>query len=160
MQFAQILKKIMDEKHITKYRLAKDLGVHQTTVKNWLDEKTEPKFEMIERIANALQIRTKDLLFLDKISNMDQSELESLIETEDFLSQFINEENASKQVIEQQIREQEAIYSRAQELGIDAQQLLNYFNQLNHNGKKEALKRTQELTYIEQYTKPDDVENK
>lgn len=38
------------------------LGVHQTTVKNWLDGKTEPKFDMIEKIASALEITTNDLL--------------------------------------------------------------------------------------------------
>ena len=38
--------------------------------------------------------------------------------------------------------------------------LLDFYNQLNHTGKVEAIKRTHELTQIEKYTIPDDVEDK
>lgn len=63
MQVAQRIEKIMQEKGITKYRLAKELGVHQTTVKNWLDGKTEPKYEMLERIAAVLSIEAWRLFY-------------------------------------------------------------------------------------------------
>ena len=63
MNFAQRLQEVMKEKQITKYRLAKELGVHQTTVKNWIDEKTIPKFDMAEKIANVLGVPIEDFLY-------------------------------------------------------------------------------------------------
>lgn len=42
MEFAQTLKRLMDERGITNYQLAKDLDVHPTTVANWLNGK-EPR---------------------------------------------------------------------------------------------------------------------
>lgn len=62
MQFAQNLKKIMQEKNITNYRLAKILGVHPTTIKNWLESYTEPKFDMIDKIADVLDISIDELI--------------------------------------------------------------------------------------------------
>lgn len=35
MKFSDRLSKMMDERLETNYRLAKELGVHQTTVANW-----------------------------------------------------------------------------------------------------------------------------
>ena len=35
MNFSDRLSKMMEAKHETNYRLAKELGVHQTTVANW-----------------------------------------------------------------------------------------------------------------------------
>ena len=36
LSFSEKLASAMRENHITNYRLAKDIGVHQSTVKNWL----------------------------------------------------------------------------------------------------------------------------
>lgn len=35
MKFSERLSKMMEDKYETNYRLAKELGVHQTTVANW-----------------------------------------------------------------------------------------------------------------------------
>lgn len=51
MGFAQRLKEAMDSTHTTMYRLSKILEVHPTTIKNWLDGKSEPKSSTIEKIA-------------------------------------------------------------------------------------------------------------
>ena len=39
LSFSKALSDLMADRHITNYRLAKDIGVHQSTVKNWLDGK-------------------------------------------------------------------------------------------------------------------------
>lgn len=65
MQFAQNLKNIMDIKKITNYRLAKMLGVHQTTIKNWLDGKTTPSPQKIQAIAQALETSVNQLVSQD-----------------------------------------------------------------------------------------------
>lgn len=51
MEFAQRLNKMMAEKEVTAYRLSKALGIHQTTVKNWIDGKSKPRTEYMEKIA-------------------------------------------------------------------------------------------------------------
>lgn len=43
MEFAQLLSKLMNERALTNYQLAKDLDIHPTTVANWLDGKTPRK---------------------------------------------------------------------------------------------------------------------
>lgn len=42
MKFCETLAALMKEKGETNYRLAKEIGVSQTTVANWLSGKNEP----------------------------------------------------------------------------------------------------------------------
>ena len=56
MTFAQRLKSAMENRSVTMYRLAKDLGVHQTTIKNWLEGKGEPRISEIQAIADTLGV--------------------------------------------------------------------------------------------------------
>lgn len=42
MRFAETLAKLMQERGETQYRLAKEIGVSQAAVKNWLDGKAIP----------------------------------------------------------------------------------------------------------------------
>lgn len=62
MSFSQNLRDVMEEKKITAYRLSKLVGVHQTTIKNWLDGKTTPKVEMARQVADALDVPVDKLL--------------------------------------------------------------------------------------------------
>ncbi len=71
MGFAQRLKKAMDNTHTTMYRLSKILKVHPTTIKNWLDGKSEPKSSTIEKIASALEIDVTELLQPLKVTEID-----------------------------------------------------------------------------------------
>lgn len=43
MNFSQILKKLMEQRALTNYQLAKDLDIHPTTVANWLNGKVPRK---------------------------------------------------------------------------------------------------------------------
>ena len=62
MNFAQALKKAMAEKGVTAYRLSKDLGVHQTTISNWLNGKSAPRMRIVHRISQVLGVQIDDLL--------------------------------------------------------------------------------------------------
>ena len=62
MNFAQNLKLAMTSESMTMYRLAKELGVHQTTIKNWLEGKGEPRISEVQAIADALDIPVGELL--------------------------------------------------------------------------------------------------
>lgn len=50
MNISQNLKRLMENKNVTMYRVAKDLGVSQTSVKNWLDGGSPHEF-MLDKIA-------------------------------------------------------------------------------------------------------------
>lgn len=51
MDFSQRLKRIMDERHLTNYELAKKLDIHPTTVANWLDG-SEPRKKTMAMLAD------------------------------------------------------------------------------------------------------------
>lgn len=55
MDFSQRLSEIMSERNISAYRLAKEIAVHQTTIKNWLDGKT-PRIEHMQKIADYFNV--------------------------------------------------------------------------------------------------------
>lgn len=50
MNFSETLQKMMETKGVTKYRLAKDLGVSQSSVANWLNGSSPHPF-MLDKIA-------------------------------------------------------------------------------------------------------------
>lgn len=62
MGFAENLSNLMDYHNISMYRLAKEVGVHQTTIKNWLDGESEPKIAALEKIAGLLGVSYDELL--------------------------------------------------------------------------------------------------
>ena len=75
MHFPQRLHAIMKQKELSNYKLAKELGVHQTTIRNWLDGKTVPKFETIERIALILDVSPLQLLFDNDVETVTKADL-------------------------------------------------------------------------------------
>lgn len=52
MEFAQRLNEMLEEKGVTAYRLSKSLGIHQTTVKNWVDGTSKPRTEFVQKMAD------------------------------------------------------------------------------------------------------------
>lgn len=62
MGFTDKLSNIMAKKNVTAYRLAKEVGVHQTTIKNWLDGESEPKIAALEKIVAFFGITYDELL--------------------------------------------------------------------------------------------------
>ncbi len=61
MQFAQILKKLMDEQGLTNYQLAKNLDIHPTTITNWLSGK-EPRKMTLVQLSNYFNVSVDYLL--------------------------------------------------------------------------------------------------
>lgn len=56
MEFAQRLEELLKKENITAYRLSKILGVHQTTVKNWLEGTSKPRAEFMEKISEHFNV--------------------------------------------------------------------------------------------------------
>lgn len=69
MSFSQGLKEAMEKKGVTAYRLSKDLGVHQTTISNWLNGKSTPKAQMLEKIADYFAVTADQLLFSQSVAD-------------------------------------------------------------------------------------------
>ncbi len=62
MGFPQNLAAIMTSTDTTMYRLAKDIGIHQSTVKTWLSGAYEPKLEMLKKLAEYFNVPYSALL--------------------------------------------------------------------------------------------------
>ena len=61
LPFSENLKKLKDDKAISNYRMAKDLGIHSTTVQNWLDGKS-PTFAHLQLVANYFCVTVNELI--------------------------------------------------------------------------------------------------
>ena len=62
------LKVILAEKKRTNKWLAAQLGCAQTTVSKWCTNSSQPSLEMIERIANLLDVDYTELIRIDRKS--------------------------------------------------------------------------------------------
>lgn len=51
MGFAQNLDSLMQSRGMTKYQLAKEIGCHQTSITNWLENGTTPQKRTLEAVA-------------------------------------------------------------------------------------------------------------
>lgn len=125
MGFAQRFKQAMENKSITAYRLAKELGVHQTTIKNWVDGKGEPHLNQLKQIAKILDA---DIIYL--ISGQTSAEVERGI-----LIQAKNEAEFLLSIEEAEFHTQ----------------MNTALGNLNFSGKREAVKRVEELQYVPEY---------
>lgn len=51
-RFGRQLATIMSQQNVTAYRISKDLGVSQSSIKNWIDGKTSPSVETVVHLAD------------------------------------------------------------------------------------------------------------
>lgn len=65
MTFSENLKACMDERGITAYRVAKDNGIKQTTISNWLYGKT-PNAYLALRVAKYFGKQLDEMLGTEK----------------------------------------------------------------------------------------------
>lgn len=139
MEFAQRLKQAMEDKSITAYRLAKELGVHQTTIRNWLDGKGEPHLAQLKRIAKILNA---DIIYL--ISGQTSAEVERGI--------LIQAENEVRSELEKlQFKSKDRPYEERVSLSEALIRMFKLFGGFNSTGHKKAVERVEELTEIPRY---------
>lgn len=62
MPFPTNLKKLMDEKKITNYRLAKELGISATTVGYWVSGKNHPDLPSALKLAEYFGTTVESLM--------------------------------------------------------------------------------------------------
>ena len=62
MGFPENLHRLMQRDNISMYRLARELDVHQTTIKNWLSGESEPKLMYLKMLFNIFHISYDELI--------------------------------------------------------------------------------------------------
>ena len=60
MSFPEILARLQEERHETNYMLAKTIGVHQSTIKNWKSG-TKPQQRHIMRLIEHYKVTEEEL---------------------------------------------------------------------------------------------------
>ena len=60
--FNEILKKLMTEKNISYYRLAKEIGVSNSTIANWLNGTAHPNNERLQKLSEYFAVPVDYLL--------------------------------------------------------------------------------------------------
>ena len=65
MRYSEVIKEIMEERNLSQERLAKILGVNQTTVGQWLLGKKKPNFDNIQSIYNNFGITPNELFGIE-----------------------------------------------------------------------------------------------
>jgi transcriptional regulator with XRE-family HTH domain len=154
MTTGERIKKVRKQKGMTQKELADKLGITNNSLSRYEIGERQPPVDMLEKIANALGVQMWELLYDGNI-------------------EFNN--NVEKDITEMTPEEQAEVFKKLPEALNDTtkklreivyeayaqspEPLLLYYEKLNREGKIEATKRTQELTEIEKYTKPDKGEN-
>jgi len=58
----QNFRRLIENRNITPYRLAKDTGIAQSTLSDWKKGKSVPKLDKLIKIANYLNVPLEELL--------------------------------------------------------------------------------------------------
>lgn len=151
MTIGDQIKKIRLEKGLSQKELGKKLGVSQQMIGQWETDKSNPKRETIEKIANALNVspeildrRNDTIFFGDYFVTREQVEDENYKPIIDLLKkqQRVN----SKLDGDTLLPTEDAFNQVRQNI------LLSAFNKLNGVGKDKAIEDVENLTYNPRYT--------
>lgn len=162
MTLGERIKLERKKKGITQKQLAEKINKGFSTVQKYEIDVITPPLDMIQKIADALEISVMDLMpdtdkatvFKQKqkkngkkIDEMNLEELTEGTETLDFLDTITSLNQTSQQLKERDAHIRAAISER--------RKVLEAFDTLNSLGKEKALERVEELTEIPKYTTPD-----
>lgn len=119
---------------LTQKQLGKLSGTSETTIKQYENDKRQPRLEQLHNIATALKVPIVELMGFNKEDIIEKEGTEILMNTatgkfEEYTGKYYDLSDRFK--------------------------LTEYYNNLNKLGKAEALKRVHELTEIPRYTEPD-----
>ncbi len=179
MTTGQIMQAIRKERGYTQKQLAEKCGLATGTIQQYELNKREPRREQLQKIATVLDVPLYELMGFDgsirvKV-NHEQMETEEAVKSapKAFLI-----ENGQRVEVDKPIKfttssrshaqteayelfhsllSEEWVMSQEQEtVAVQLKDILGAYNRLNNAGRKEAVKRVDELTEIPRYTKPDE----
>lgn len=130
----------------TQKQLAEKCGVAEITIRQYELDKRQPRLEQLRKIADSLNITTKQLL-KDVAGFWDSVSPEEAIEGLTYVGNGFYGKEAPAEMQEKFLKRMTAYQSRFSEL----------MTQLNEDGQKEAVKRVEELTHIPKFSKMTDL---
>lgn len=139
------IKAIRKQKGLTQKELGERLNVSGAMIAQYETGKRKPKKETIEQIAKALDVPSYDLL------DNRFEEINDIIKSLNLGVPISVDKENKEMFIGFPTDESIQDFKKGQ----DKTKLLDCYDSLNSLGKKEALKRVDELTLIEKYTKKD-----
>lgn len=146
MTTGERIKKLRKQKGMTQKQLSEELGIANNSLSRYEIGERNPPFDMLEKIAAALGVQTWELLCDDVSKGLaDVYVKTSIINNQETFEAYEDLKEVASEVANRLI-------DRNAE---NVEGIKYFYNKLNHEGKKEALKRTIELTKIEEYTKSD-----
>lgn len=165
--FANGLKQLRIEHGLTQSALANELNVTQNAIFNWENEKREPNLDMIRKIAEYFNTSLVYLLdgkeeFKATPKFFSRDEKGDIIQdgkppkfTD--VSWSFEEAQAREMAhsIFDSILDEETIGKKREKIAGQIQDMLTSYNSLNDAGRKEAVKRVDELAELPRYTRPD-----
>lgn len=125
---------------MTQAELAKKLGVAYQNIGQFERDLRKPKYETLERIANAL--------------NVEVQTLDDRFTTRVFLEDFLNDGPPPSHKPDYVLVNSDGDFIRAS-METSVGQLLYSFSNLNEMGQKEAIRRVDELTEVPKYQRKD-----
>lgn len=163
MDFGENMKRIRKSRKLSQHALGDILGIRQQSVAQYEKSQNAPKFETVQKIANALEVPVS-ILYGDNVIPP-ESFLSMVNQVMDAKNEPVSAEDQKKAKFNIRIPE-DLKYNlvAAMDKITDPRdsdliriQLLNcYDNRLNDNGKAEALKRVEELAEIKKYSQVPD----
>lgn len=151
MTIGERIKKIRQENGLSQKELGKKLNVSQQMIGQWETGKSNPKIETLRRIADTLEIGLWEIVELDQMDlNTRIQEIKKMISqlTPEGLKEF------DRLTTEALNENQESIQKKQETTAVQSKEMLRAYSRLNNAGRKEAVKRINELAEIPRYTKP------
>ena len=130
--FATRLKKLREEKNISQQELAEVVGTTNKAVSTWEQGTKVPRQPRIKKLADYFNVSVDYLLGRTEMKMW---------------------ENWDEQYDTNTLGQQAHIFEVMQKIMPDVYELLMEYNDLNEEGKKQAVLRIKELTYIPEYKK-------
>lgn len=154
MTVGQRIKETRKANGISQFELGARLGVSQAMIAQYESNSRNPKLETLQKIADALGVPVSSLLYDGTI----HLNLDNVKNPEDMTPEELKEYMSN---MPKAFEELKKAMSKTADTILDCHAdgdvlLLQYYNKLNHKGRKEAIKRTMELSRQEEYTAPDE----
>ena len=66
MEFGAKFKQLRIDNNLTQNQLAEKLGIKQTNISNWENDKTRPEYENLIKLAKIFDVTTDEILGIEK----------------------------------------------------------------------------------------------
>ena len=139
MAIGEKIKTIRKARHVTQKQLGVVAGLAEITIRQYEANKYTPSVENLRKIASALDVSVSEFLEPGQT-------LREYNPSDDTWNALVMDEHGN---VKQQLQTQ--VTHHTFRPNTEQQTLLRYFDSLNEKGKKEALKRIEELSQLPKY---------